>query len=148
MNSPATLTATGFREHDARIRYFVKGEPRQNFGDYLPELLAKTLFLHPRVDADVYRVIGSVIEPDLIRRDLRRNVGIERGCVAFWGCGKRDATPLDPFTRSLCRFHGTRGPLTRDALDLGADTVIGDPGLLAPLMHQPAPSPDTAGRSV
>ena len=59
MNTPASLAITGFREHDARIRYFVKGAPLQNFGDYLPELLAKTFFLHPRVDADVYRVIGS-----------------------------------------------------------------------------------------
>ncbi|HSW22478.1 MAG TPA: polysaccharide pyruvyl transferase family protein, partial [Burkholderiaceae bacterium] len=148
MNTPAALTATGFREHDARIRYFVKGEPRQNFGDYLPELLAKTFFLHPRVDADVYRVIGSVIEPEWIRRDLRRNVGIERGCVAFWGCGKRDDKPLDPHTRSLCRFFGTRGPLTRDALGLAHDTVLGDPGLLAPLMHHPTPAPDVEGRTV
>jgi len=148
MNTPTALTATGFRELDARIRYFVKGEPRQNFGDYLPELLAKTFFLHPRVDADVYRVIGSVIDPQWIRRDLRRNVGIERGCVAFWGCGKRDDKPLDPHTRSLCRFFGARGPLTRDALGLAADTVLGDPGLLSPLMHHPAPAPDVEGRTV
>ncbi|MFI4928837.1 MAG: hypothetical protein ACHP83_01265 [Burkholderiales bacterium] len=148
MNTTTALTATGFREHDARIRYFVKGAPRQNFGDYLPELLAKTFFLHPRIDADVYRVIGSVIEPEWIRRDLRRNVGIERGCVAFWGCGKRDDKPLDAHTRSLCRFFGTRGPLTRDALGLPADTVLGDPGLLAPLMHHPALTPDTVGRTV
>lgn len=148
MNTSATISAPGFRDHDARIRYFVKGEPLQNFGDYLPELLAKTFFLHPRVDADVYRLIGSVIEPEWIRRDLRRSVGIERGSVAFWGCGKRDATPLDARTRSLCRFFGARGPLTRDALGLPADTVLGDPGLLAPLMHRPAPAPEVAGRSV
>ncbi|HSB24880.1 MAG TPA: hypothetical protein VLE94_17405 [Burkholderiaceae bacterium] len=148
MNTSVNMSATGFREHDARIRYFVKGEPLQNFGDYLPELLAKTFFLHPRVDADVYRVIGSVIEPEWIRRDLRRNVGVERGCVAFWGCGKRDATPLDARTRALCRFFGARGPLTRDALGLPADTVLGDPGLLTPLMHHPSQAPDTAGRSV
>ena len=138
----------GFRDHDERIRYFVKGAPVQNFGDYLPELLAKAFFLHPRVDADAYRLIGSVIEPEWIRRDLRRSVGIERGLVAFWGCGKRDATPLPARTQALCRFFGVRGPLTRDALGLPADTVLGDPGLLAPLMHTPAPAPETADRSI
>ena len=148
MTTLATSLPTGFRDHDERIRYFVKGAPVQNFGDYLPELLAKAFFLHPRVDADVYRLIGSVIESDWIRRDLRRSVGIERGVVAFWGCGKRDATPLPARTQSMCRFFGVRGPLTRDALGLPADTVLGDPGLLAPLMHTPAPAPDTAGRSI
>ena len=145
---PDAAVPAGFRDHDERIRYFVKGEPVQNFGDYLPELLAKTLLLHPRVEADVYRLIGSTIERDWIRRDLRRSVGIERGIVAYWGCGKRNATPLDARTLALCRFFGVRGPLTRDALQLPPDTVLGDPGLLAPLMHQPAPAPDTAGRSV
>ena len=148
MTTLASPAAPGFRDHDERIRYFVKGAPVQNFGDYLPELLAKVFFLHPRLDADAYRLIGSVIEADWIRRDLRRAVGIERGIVAFWGCGKRDATPLAPRVLALCRFFGVRGPLTRDALGLPADTVLGDPGLLAPLMHAPAPAPETAGRAI
>jgi hypothetical protein len=144
----ATLPAPGFRDHDERIRYFVKGAPTQNFGDYLPELLAQAFLLHPRVDADAYRLIGSVIEAEWIRRDLRRSVGIERGLVAFWGCGKRDANPLPPRLQRHCRFFGVRGPLTRDALGLPADSVLGDPGLLAPLMHTPTPAPETAGRVV
>jgi hypothetical protein len=37
----APAAPAGFRDHDARIRYFVKGHPVQNFGDYLPELLAR-----------------------------------------------------------------------------------------------------------
>src|SRR5580704_18169510 len=52
---------SGFREHDPRINYFVKGAPTQNFGDYLPQILAKEFMLHPRVDADIYRLVGSVI---------------------------------------------------------------------------------------
>lgn len=149
MNMTASLSvAPGFRDHDERIRYFVKGAPTQNFGDYLPELLAKVFLLHPRVDADVYRLIGSVIDAEWIRRDLRRSVGIERGLVAFWGCGKRDAQPLPAALQRHCRFFGVRGPLTRDALGLPVDTVLGDPGLLAPLMHTPMPGADTAGRVV
>lgn len=147
MTSLASTAPPGFRDHDERIRYFVKGDPMQNFGDYLPELLAKAFLLHPRIDADVYRLIGSVIEPEWIRRDLRRATGIARGSVVFWGCGKRDATPLDARTHALCRFFGVRGPLTRDVLGLPADTVLGDPGLLAPLMHRPAAA-DTAGQSI
>ena len=38
MNVTATASlpaGAGFRDHDERIRYFVKGAPTQNFGDYL-----------------------------------------------------------------------------------------------------------------
>lgn len=148
MTTFAPTMMPAFGQHDDRIRYFVQGAPEQNFGDYLPELLAQVFLLQPRVDADAYRLIGSVIEPEWIRRDLRRTTGTERGCVAFWGCGKRDATPLPAHVQARCRFFGVRGPRTRDALGLPADTVLGDPGLLAPLMHTPAPAPETAGRSV
>ena len=141
----AVTEPSGFGMHDARIRYFVQGKPIQNFGDYLPELLAKSLLMHPRVDADVYRLIGSVIDPSWIRRDLRRSVGIERGTVAFWCCGMRDATPLDARTRALSRFFGVRGPRTRAALGLGTDTVMGDPGLLG-TAHAPAFSCRAYGR--
>jgi hypothetical protein len=61
----------GFREHDPRINYFVKGAPTQNFGDYLPQILAKEFTLHPRVEADIYRFVGSVIDSSWILRDLR-----------------------------------------------------------------------------
>lgn len=138
----------GFAGHDERIRYFVNGAPRQNFGDYLPELIAKELLLQPRVDADAYRLIGSVIHDEWIRRDLRRSVGVEDGIVAFWGCGMREAQSLPTRTMRLCRFHGVRGPLTRELLGLPEDTVIGDPGLLAPLLHTPSCDAATAGRTL
>jgi hypothetical protein len=137
-----------FREHDPRINYFVKGEPVQNFGDYLPELLAKEFMLHPRVDADIYRLIGSVIESSWILRDLRHTIGIRSGHVVFWCCGMRQDMPLEPKVQELCSFFGTRGPLTRDLLGLPKDTVMGDPGLLAPLFHQPVLQPDIAGRTI
>jgi hypothetical protein len=148
MTTLASTRLPSFGQHDDRIRYFVQGAPEQNFGDYLPELLAQVFLLQPRIDADAYRLIGSVIEPEWIRRDLRRTTGTESGCVAFWGCGKRDATPLPAHVQARCRFFGVRGPATRDALGLPADTVLGDPGLLAPLMHTPVPAPETAGRAI
>ena len=41
--------------------------------------------MHPRIEADAYRLIGSVINASWIRRDLRRSVGVERGMVAIPG---------------------------------------------------------------
>lgn len=138
----------GFREHDPRIQYFVKGAAVQNFGDYLPELLAKEFFLHPRIDADLYRLIGSVIESSWVLRDLRHHVGTRSGRIAYWGCGMRDERPLDARARSMCSFFGVRGPRTCELLGLPESTVLGDPGLLAPLFHVPAPAPATAGRVI
>jgi len=45
-------------------------------------------------------------------------------------------------------FFGVRGVLTREVLELPADTVIGDPGLLAPLFHTPSIEPSVVGRTV
>ena len=138
----------GFREHDSRINYFVKGAPRQNFGDYLPELLAKEFMLHPRVEADIYRLIGSVIDTVWILRDLRHTIGTQNGRVAFWCCGMRSNALLDPAVHAMCSFFGVRGPFTRDRLGLPADTIMGDPGLLAPLFHAPSKLQEYVNRSV
>ena len=136
-------------DHDPRINYFVKGAPTQNFGDYLPVLLARELMLQPRVEADIYRLIGSVIDSQWILRDLRHTVGAKSGRIAFWGCGMRDAQPLTPRARAQCSFFGVRGPLTRQALALPANTVMGDPGLLLPLLHRSSQPPvDTAQRTI
>jgi hypothetical protein len=138
----------GFREHDSRITYSVKGALAQNFGDYLPELLAKEFMLHPRVEADIYRLIGSVIDNAWILRDLRHTIGLQSGHIAFWCCGMRTGEPLDPKVQAMCSFFGARGPLTRDGLGLPAATVMGDPGLLAPLFRTPRVLPGYANRSV
>jgi hypothetical protein len=139
---------TGFRDHDPRINYFVKGAPTQNFGDYLPELLAKEFMLHPRVEADIYRLVGSVIDTTWILRDLRHTIGSRSGHVAFWCCGMRTNVALDPKVRAMCSFFGARGPLTRDLLNLPKDTPLGDPGLLAPLFHRPSNVPQYEGRVI
>ncbi len=138
----------GFFETDERIHYLIKHNSVQNFGDYLPEILAKELLGYPRIDADEYRLIGSVIDDRWIRRDLRRINGHQDGLIAFWGCGKRGPEPMSVGVRRHCRFFGVRGPLTRDALGLPADTVLGDPGLLAPVFHAAKRHEATAGRTI
>ncbi len=138
----------GFLETDERVHYLIKHDTVQNFGDYLPEILAKELLGYPRIDADEYRLIGSVIDDRWIRRDLRRINGHQDGLIAFWGCGKRGPEPMNDEVRRHCRFFGVRGPLTRDALGLPPDTVLGDPGLLAPIFRPAHRHDATAGRTI
>ncbi len=138
----------GFREHDSRITYSVIGAPTQNFGDYLPELLAKEFILHPRVEADIFRLIGSVIDNAWILRDLRHTIGLQSGHIVFWCCGMRTGEPLDPKVQAMCSFFGVRGPLTRNSLGMPPATAMGDPGLLAPLFHKPRVLPGYANRPV
>jgi len=138
----------GFCELDPRITYFVKYHHRQNFGDYLPEIICKELLSYPKIDADVFRLIGSVIDETWIRRDLRNSSGHVTGLIAFWGCGARAAVPLSEKVQGYCRFFGVRGIRTRDVLGLPVDTVLGDPGLLAPLFHTPGPHPATSGKVI
>lgn len=138
----------GFVELDERIDYFIKFDREQNFGDYLPEIFCKELLAYPRIDADLFRLVGSVIDERWVRQDLSRTNGHIAGLIAYWCCGARGPTGLTPQTQSHCRFFGIRGPLSRDALGLPSDTVMGDPGLLAPLFHQPKPHPRTSGKVI
>lgn len=137
-----------FAALDDRIEYYVRGAQRQNFGDYLPELFAFELLGPAKIEADVYRLVGSVIEDSWVRWDLTRANGSARGIIAFWMCGARRENPLKPETQALCRFFGVRGPLTRDALGLPTDTALGDPGLLAPLLHTPLASRRTINKTI
>ena len=103
---------TDFRDHDPRIEYFMKGAPTRNFGDFLSEILPKEFMLHPRIEADVYRLVGSVIEPTYILRDLRHKIGLQSGHVAFWCCGMRTHVPsiqkLKPCAHSLAHAGRSR----------------------------------------
>ena len=137
-----------FANIDPRIDYFEKAAETQNFGDYLPELFAKELLRYPKIEADVFRLVGSVISEKWIRWDLARANGKVSGLIALWLCGARNETPLSDATRKHCLFFGVRGPRTRDLLKLPADTVLGDPGLLAPLFHKPAQHAATAGKAI
>jgi hypothetical protein len=133
---------------DSRIKYFIRGAPRQNFGDYLPEIVFTHLLTYPKIDADIFRLVGSVIDDRWARSDLRQANGHLNGILAYWCCGARQSEPLRRSTKRHCRFFGVRGPLTRDALNLPPDTVLGDPGLLAPLFHVPREHAATMGRTI
>ncbi len=130
------------------VTYWLEGRKVQNLGDFLTELfLARVQApgpqLYPRM-----RLIGSVISEAAIREDLRA-AGKSMGTVlGFWGCGQRDEHVIDARLRARCRFHGVRGPLTRSRLGLPGNTVVGDPALLLPLLHEPRLLPNLAGRSI
>lgn len=132
---------------DSRIAYYTRGEQALNFGDFLSEYFVAEALIAPFVEADVYRLVGSTISSDLIHRDVRLS-GLADALIAYWCCGMRDAAPLDPGLLDHCRFFGIRGPLSRTALSLPADTAMGDPGLLLPLLHQARPSAMTASKTV
>ncbi|GAA0535156.1 hypothetical protein FHS83_003153 [Rhizomicrobium palustre] len=138
----------GFEKLDPRILFFLKGSARQNFGDYLSALLIKHLFSEPRVEADIFRLIGSVICETRIKEDLRQMLGIESGRIVYWGCGAREDRAIPPSVLANCRFHGVRGPLTRDLLGLPLETVLGDPGLLTPLIVNPSATASSAGKTI
>lgn len=138
----------GFEALDPRIHFYLKGGGKQNFGDYLSALLCKHLLTKARTQADIFRLIGSVICETRIREDLREFLGIESGRIVYWGCGAREERPIPDMVLKNCRFHGVRGPLTRDLLGLAADAVLGDPGLLTPLIVAPHPSCQTWGKTI
>jgi hypothetical protein len=129
-------------------RYWRQDIPRekQNFGDYLTELLLDRLFVNPVFPADAYHLLGSVISQHWIEHSLW-SVEADAGLVAFWLCGLRDAQGLAPEAKDRARFFGVRGPLTRDALGLAQDTVLGDPGLLVPIIY-PVRRPSVARGSL
>lgn len=120
----------------------------QNFGDFLSELLLARLFVLPTFSAGAYHLIGSVITEEQIRSDLcKLDLNRTKEQVAFWCCGMRGSYPLSEWALAHARFFGVRGPLTRNALGLPTETVVGDPGLLAPLLH-PAPARSTRGEAL
>ena len=96
----------------------------------------------------MFRLVGSVIEDRWIRFDLARVNGLTSGLIAFWCCGARRETPIDPALLAHCRFFGVRGPRTRDLLKLPGETVLGDPGLALPIIHRAATHPETAGKII
>lgn len=136
-----------FAVRPEQIVFWLKGEERQNFGDFLTEVFLKDIFINPprsKVDANIFRLIGSVINEPIIWMDLEeplksRIPGTKETQIiaAYWGCGARNSTPLSSGVLEYCKFFGVRGPLTRDLLGLPQDTVIGDPAILLPLVYKP-----------
>jgi len=134
-----------------KVDYWLKDASESNFGDFLTAYLRDRLFLPIGMRAGQYRIIGSTLA-DFIVRDAVAAVAIGTdkldSRVAFWGCGLRDATSLTSAWRDQAVICGVRGPLSRDALGLPADTPMVDPGLLMPALYRPLPDLAAAGRSI
>jgi len=128
------------------VTYWKQGQPTQNMGDFLSELFISRVQAPGAPRYSRIHLIGSVIAAGNIRADLAALRDTPDALVGYWCCGQRDEAIINPQLRARCRFHGVRGPLTRARLDLPASTPIGDPALLLPLLHDPRPMPELAGR--
>jgi tetratricopeptide (TPR) repeat protein len=130
----------------SEVLYWAPTPETRNFGDYISDLFLEKVLVSPRIRASRYRFVGSIIDNDNIERDLQAVE--DGGDIAYWGCGARDAIPIREDLRRRCRFHGVRGPLTRELLRLPDDTPLGDPGLLLPLIHSAPPPEARRGGSI
>ena len=128
------------------VIYWKQGEPIQNFGDFLSEIFIQRVLAPDPVRYARLRLVGSVISARDIRNDLHAVRAMPGGLLGYWGCGQRDEFLIAPELRARCRFHGVRGPLTRDRLGLPGSTPIGDSALVMPILHHPRPVPGLAGR--
>lgn len=106
-----------------------KGPDRSNFGDALSPLLVRELARQEVRYASPARcdlvAAGSVLHA--IRKASRWRRVLGRRPPIVWGSGTLEPPGADH--RGL-RIRAVRGPRTRDALGLPADTPLGDPGLL------------------
>jgi glycosyltransferase involved in cell wall biosynthesis len=152
MNRPEAPGVTASSPRNAsmsgNVTYWRQRDPIQNMGDYLSELFVLRVAAAPLVRYSRIRLIGSVLSNFIIEQDLAAGAAQPGALVGYWGCGLRDEDPVRTDLRARCRFHGVRGPLTRDLLGLPADTPLGDPALLLPLLHTPRPAPTLAGRTI
>jgi len=144
VNSPGPQSVS----MSGNVTYWRRDDPVQNMGDYLSELFVLRVAAAPLVRYSRIRLIGSVLSNFVIKQDLDAVAAQPSALVGYWGCGMRDEDPVRADLRARCRFHGVRGPLTRDRLGLPADTPVGDPALLLPLLHTPRPVPTLAGRTI
>ncbi len=104
----------------------------KNFGDWLSVQicahLAKRPIIHAKPSQCDLMAIGSILE--------RARAGWFHKRIHVWGSGYKKAfTPK----RAKHHYHAVRGQFTAECLGLNlSDIILGDPGLLAPLLV-PAP---------
>lgn len=133
----------------SRIRYWRKGEPLQNFGDFLSDFFQHRLFCDTPVEAKSIRIVGSTIAEGIINNDLAADDDATvADRVVYWGCGLRLDRGLTRNCRSKVTFLAVRGPLTRAVLGLDDTVPLGDPGLLLPALHHPAAIARQSGKKV
>lgn len=132
---------------DGRIKYWTKNAPVRNFGDDLSRFIAENALLSPRLNSDIYHILGSVIDRYIISRQIN-SLHSDTKSISFWCCGARDDTGIEENQHQYCNFLGVRGPLTCNVLQLPEDTPIGDPGLLLPLIYSPRLAETVHGKSL
>ena len=126
----ATEPVTPSDDEADPMPYWLKGDPIQNYGDFLSEMLFENLFEAP--PPGVLRVIGSCLADDFVPESLPKD-----RVAIFWGCGARDEAGMSDAARARVEILSVRGPLTRSVLRLGNGVPIGDTALLLPLLHTP-----------
>lgn len=132
----------------SKVKYWLAGEARQNFGDYLSELLMQRLFYDVRPDDSEIRIIGSCIHDSFIPGSYYPDDGPAEPTAVFWGCGVRESDGLSEEGRKRADIRAVRGPISADVLRLGVDVATGDPGLLLPALYCPRERPGFSGKSV
>jgi hypothetical protein len=132
-----------------RLAYWLKGEKLQNFGDYLGEFLAETLFV-VFDEASELRLSGSVIDDGLIPPNLAQQDQFDRSQrrVSFWGCGIRTRGGFLLANKAYVDIFAVRGPISASDLRLGQTIPTGDPALLLPALYTPKSCPQFEGRAV
>lgn len=126
--------------------YWLKGRNRQEAGDYLSRILLESLFYPLGLPSRRTQLSGLVIdEPAPALPGLEAQA--EADPVLYWGCG---ASPggLTPEQWRRTRVLSVRGPISASELRLGASVPQGDPALLLPALHCPAPALRARGKAV
>ncbi len=128
-----------------------------NFGDELTELLLERLFgrstQRVRLEEAEFIGVGSILDAywrqkqaasgrqrvkHFLRNALRRSPDV----LHVWGAGAMlDDSEIVWRQRPI--YHAVRGKLTASRLGEVAPSVLGDPGILAPLLLDREPAPDT-----
>lgn len=133
-----------------KVRYWLKGESIQNFGDYLSLLFLRDLFYPTDVKAVSMRLVGSVLDDHVIPLDTKWSVfkASPQSPVIFWACGVRKPGGLNEENKKVSRILGVRGPLSVEDLKLSTSTPMGDPGLLIPYLYEPRRVPELEGKAI
>jgi GT2 family glycosyltransferase/glycosyltransferase involved in cell wall biosynthesis len=128
-------------------KYWLDGEPIQNFGDFLSDFFMQKLFYSAGMQADSIRIVGSCMDDELLKSESEFDTqqGIR---TIYWGCGLRHENSLTDKSRGLVDILAVRGPLSRSALRLGIETPMGDPGLLLPALYTPSSLPGIKGETL
>lgn len=137
-----------------QVRYWLKGEDIQNFGDYLTEYFMKYLFLETlRNYADV-RIVGSFLSDSFVPDHLdAEHVSqlIEskaQKTLIAWGGGIRETGALRAEKKKATDILSVRGPWSASELGLGSEIPMGDPALLLPALYIPSAREKFVGRTV